>query len=170
MFLTSNSYGALLGTTVYQSFVAGIVSYRALPRPQFATLQAKLTPVYFALQTILPCFLALTYPASPRGQGSLLGVLEPQNQIGVLVPILGMFVMGAANVVALGPATTKVMKQRKHQETRDGKKYYDQGEHSKEMTELNRRFARLHGLSALVNMVGMGFLVWYGAVLGERIA
>lgn len=87
----------------------------------------------------------------------------------MLIPIAGMFVTGAANLLALGPATTKVMKQRKHQETRDGKKYYDQGEHSKEMMELNRRFARLHGLSALVNMVGIGFMVWYGAVLGDRI-
>ena len=80
-----------------------------------------------------------------------------------------MFVTAATNLFVLGPGTTKVMKQRKHQETRDGKKYWDAGEHSKEMSGLNKKFATLHGINALVNMIGMGFIVWYGFVLGERL-
>jgi hypothetical protein len=61
------------------------------------------------------------------------------------------------------------MRLRKHQETRDRKKSWDEGPHSKEMVELNRRFGILHGVSSLVNMVGLGAMVWYGAVLGEGV-
>ena len=75
----------------------------------------------------------------------------------------------ATNLLVLGPATTRIMKQRKHQETRDGKKYYDKGDQSTEMQDLNKRFSRLHGANALVNVVGLGFMVWYGAVLGGRL-
>jgi hypothetical protein len=34
-----SSYGVLLGSEFFQSFAAGIIAYRALPRAQFATLQ-----------------------------------------------------------------------------------------------------------------------------------
>ena len=37
------------------------------------------------------------------------------DRSGILGPMLVMFVTSAANLVALGPATTRVMKERKHQ-------------------------------------------------------
>lgn len=61
------------------------------------------------------------------------------------------------------------MKERKHQETRDGKKYHDQGPQSKEMQRLNKAFGRMHGVSALTNLVGLGVTVWYGFLLAERL-
>jgi hypothetical protein len=117
------SYGTLLGTSIYQSFVNGIVSYRALPRPQFSTLQAALTPVYFAIQTALPVVMMLTFPGiknpSPlggaNGSNSLSGVLEPSNRWSVLVPITSVFAMNAMNLIWAGPVTTRIMKERKHQ-------------------------------------------------------
>ena len=81
----------------------------------------------------------------------------------------GMFVTAAANLVWAGPVTTSVMRERKHQETRDGKKSYDAGPHSAEMQKLNRRFGRMHGVSSALNMVGLGAMVGYGFVLGERL-
>ncbi|CAD6583526.1 MAG: hypothetical protein ASARMPREDX12_001295 [Alectoria sarmentosa] len=171
------SYGTLLGSSIYQSFVNGIVAYRALSRPQFSTLQAALTPVYFALQTALPVIMALTYPgiksSSPLGittePSSLSGLLEEKNRWTVFVPITTMFALNSINLIWAGPVTTKIMKERKHQETRDGKKYYDQGSHSKEMQRLNRAFSRMHGISALTNLVGLGVTVWYGLLLAERL-
>ncbi|KAL6713445.1 hypothetical protein ACLMJK_008910 [Lecanora helva] len=171
------SYGTLLGTTVYQSFVNGIVSYRALSRPQFSTLQAALTPVYFAIQTALPVVMAITYPGiknlSPMGganeSNSLSGVLEPRNRWTVLAPIAGIFLMNVSNLVWAGPVTTRIMKERKHQETRDGKKYYDEGPKSKEMERLNKAFTRMHSFSAITNLIGLGITVWYGVLLSERL-
>ena len=54
-------------------------------------------------------------------------------------------------------------------ETRDGKKSYDAPPHSKEMTRLNKAFGRMHGASALLNMVGLIGTVYYGVVLSERL-
>lgn len=177
------SYGTLLGSSIYQSFVNGIVSYRALSRPQFATLQAALTPVYFALQTALPVLMALTYPgvktpsssSSPLttttdpSPSSLPGFLEAKNRYTVLAPIATVFVLNAANLLWAGPVTTRIMKERKRQETRDGKKYHDPGPHSGEMQRLNRAFGQMHGVSALTNLVGLGVTVWYGVLLAERL-
>jgi len=54
-------------------------------------------------------------------------------------------------------------------ETRDGKKYYDDGPHSKEMERLNKAFSQMHGISALVNLLGLGVTMWYGFLLAERL-
>lgn len=121
----STSYGTLLGSSVYQSFVNGIVSYRALSRPQFATLQAALTPVYFALQTALPVAMALTYPGvkgtsigkGPATASGISGFFDSRNYWTVLAPITTILVLNAANLVWVGPVTTRIMKERRHQGT-----------------------------------------------------
>lgn len=80
-----------------------------------------------------------------------------------------MFVTGVVNLVYVGPQTTEIMKIRKHQETKDGKKSYDKGPHSKEMAALNKQFGILHGISSLVNLVGFLSMCWYGVLLGEGL-
>jgi hypothetical protein len=61
------------------------------------------------------------------------------------------------------------MKERKHQETRDGKKSYDAGPHTTEMQRLNKKFGALHGVSSLLNLFAFIATIWYGFVLGERL-
>jgi len=167
------SYGALLGTEIFQSFIRGIVDFKALPRPQFASLQSSVFPIYFGMQTGLPVVLALTYPgertAIGTGPSSLGGVLQESNRYGVLAPILIMFGTGLANLLVIGPATTKIMKERKHQETRDGKKSYDPAPHSAEMTRLNKAFGKMHGISSLVNLAAVIATLAYGFTLAERL-
>ena len=80
-----------------------------------------------------------------------------------------MFFTALFNFVYLGPQTAKFMGLRKHQETRDGKKSHDAGPHSKEMQDLNRQFGILHSASTVVNLVGLGAMIWYGGVLGRNL-
>lgn len=80
-----------------------------------------------------------------------------------------MFVTAAANLVYVGPQTTRVMVERKHQETRDGKAAYDKGPHSEAMERLNWQFSVLHSVSSVTNLVGLAAMVWYGAVLGAGL-
>ncbi|KAL9600569.1 MAG: hypothetical protein Q9219_003115 [cf. Caloplaca sp. 3 TL-2023] len=167
------AYGTLLGSSVFQSFIGGVVAYRALPRAQFASLQTAIFPVYFSLQSALPVLLALTYPAvksitgtSPSG---INGFLAEQNRYSVLAPIATTFAISVANLVYLGPQTEKIMRLRKHQETRDGRKSYDPPPHSQAMQKLNKDFARMHGISAGLNLVALAATVWYGVSLSERI-
>ena len=164
-----SSYGTLLGTQIFNSFIAGIVSFAALPRPQFASLQSKLFPVYFSMQTALPVVLAVTYPGDSLTSSSISGVLDLSTRYSVLAPIVTMGICGAANLLVIGPATTKCMRERKHQETRDGKKSYDAGPHSPEMQRLNKQFGKLHGASSIVNLISVIATIVYGVTLGNRL-
>lgn len=61
------------------------------------------------------------------------------------------------------------MRDRKVQETKEGKKYYDEGPKSKEMERLNKKFGAMHGVSSLVNMVGLFATMRYGLVIADRM-
>lgn len=167
-----NSYGTLLGSEVFQTFVGGIVAYKALSRPQFSVLQQKIFPVYFGMQTLLPVLMALTYPyatsTSLNFTQSLGSILEPTNRSEGFIPIAVMAVCGALNWAIFGPGTTKNMLKRKHQETKDGKRYWDAGPHSEEMQKLNQNFMILHSVSSVFNVVELGVTVWYGLILAGK--
>lgn len=80
-----------------------------------------------------------------------------------------MLATGLANLAIIGPATVKIMHERKVQETREGKKYYDEGPKSDSMAALNKRFGMAHGASSLLNLVGLLATGWYGVVLGSKL-
>jgi hypothetical protein len=100
--------------TFAQSFVGGIVAFRALPRPQFATLQTAIFPVYFSMQTALPVVVALT--ASKGGQAlGLSGLAASENRYNTLLPLATVAITGLINMFVLRPLTVKTMRERKHQ-------------------------------------------------------
>jgi hypothetical protein len=114
------AYGTVLGLQVHQTFIAGLVAYKTLPRPQFSALQKGLFPIYFSLQTALPVAIALSFPGElsisrQRLGTSLMGVLEPANRYTTLLPLLVMFVGGVVNMLVVGPKVTRIMTERKHQ-------------------------------------------------------
>lgn len=119
------SYGTLLGSNILNTFFSGPIAYKCLPRAQFATLQQNIFPPFFALQTAIPLALAFTWPGSELVNGAGLqpgskdagwrGLLADANFWTALVPIATMFGTSLLNLLVLGPATTKVMRQRKHQ-------------------------------------------------------
>ncbi|OAX83858.1 hypothetical protein ACJ72_01788 [Emergomyces africanus] len=167
------SYGTLLGTQAYQTFVGGIIAFKTLPRPQFSTLQASIIPVYFSLQAALPLVVAITYPGEKtfigRGPSSLSGVFAEGQRTTTLLPLLTMFLAGLTNRFVLGPMTAKIIRQKQLQETIDGKKSYDPPPHSKEMLRLNKSFARVHGICSLVSLLSLSSTIWYGVVLADRL-
>ncbi len=94
--------------------MGGIVAFRALPRPQFATLQTAIFPVYFSMQTALPVVVALT--ASRDGQAlGISGLLAPENRYSTLLPMATVAITGLINMFVLRPLTVKTMRERKHQ-------------------------------------------------------
>ncbi|KAB5558501.1 hypothetical protein GE09DRAFT_115683 [Coniochaeta sp. 2T2.1] len=167
------SYGTLLGTTFFQSFINGIVAFKVLDRPHFAALQSRLFPIYFSMQTAIPVVMALTYPGSKALVGGsasgLAGVLDAGNRWSVLAPLATIFLTGLANMAFVGPATTKTMKDRKMQERKDGKKSYDPAPHSQEMMKLNKKFGKLHGVSSVLNLTTFIATIIYGITLSTRI-
>ena len=123
------TYGTLLGSNLFQTFMNGPISYMCLPRPQFSTLQQKIFPPYFTFQSALPLLLALTWPGQKiadaagrtviRNNAGWTGLLGDEYFWTALVPIGIMFGTSFLNLLVLGPATTMVMRERKHQGTSD---------------------------------------------------
>ncbi|KAI1822318.1 hypothetical protein F4861DRAFT_541094 [Xylaria intraflava] len=165
------SYGALLGTQFFHTFINSIISFKVLTRPQFGILQRGVFPAYFGIQTAAPVVLALTYPggglaALPQ---SVSGVLDPANRWGVLAPLSLVFLTGLANLIYFLPKTNEVMALRRQQEVKDGKQGSDKTPPSKEMKALNKKFAKLHGYSSLFNLVTFIATVVYGVHISARI-
>ena len=116
--------GTLLGSNIFQTFLNGPVAYKSLPRPNFSQLQQAIFPPFFAFHTALPIVLALSWPgekiasvggAIARQHAGWRGLLDEGNFWTGLAPIAVMFLTGLVNMVALGPMTTKIMRERKHQ-------------------------------------------------------
>ncbi|KAK9365243.1 hypothetical protein V1509DRAFT_571416 [Lipomyces kononenkoae] len=150
------AYSVLFGSTVYQSFFVGITAYRALPRQHFSALQIKIFPPYFAMQAVIPGFLLLTAPFS---------IVRDKLSLSSLV-IVG--VTGLVNLAYIGPQTVKLMNLRKAQETKEGKKSYEEGV-SEDMLKLNKQFGIVHGLSTIVNLGTLFVTAAYGVVLADAI-
>jgi hypothetical protein len=112
--------------------------------------------------TLLPARLSRTRVLSTSSSGTSLR----QDELAFTL-ISSMLVTGMINMLYVGPQTTRVMERRKHQETRDGKKSYDKGPHSKEMQALNHSFGVLHGISSVLNLGGVIAMIWYGFLVAE---
>ncbi|TPX12059.1 uncharacterized protein E0L32_007174 [Thyridium curvatum] len=166
------SYGTLLGTTFFHSFVNGFVQFRVLTRPQFSAVQTKIFPIYFSMQSVIPAILILTFPGTSRTLGNLTGVagvLDPSNRWSALAPLATMLGTGLVNLLVLLPATQRVMAARRDQEKKDGKKSWDPPPHSQEMAALNKNFGKLHGISSLLNLSNFIAALIYGVTLSARL-
>ncbi|KAK9477317.1 hypothetical protein V1514DRAFT_296356 [Lipomyces japonicus] len=150
-------YSLLFGSTIYQSFFVGITAFKALPRNQFSALQRKIFPPYFAMQTVLPVFLALTAPFPIKNDGFSIVVLA----VSAITSLI--------NLVVIGPRTVKIMGRRHAQEVKEDKKYYDEGV-SQDMKKLNKEFGTIHGASTILNLAGLFTTAAYGAVLASKLA
>lgn len=157
------TYSTLFGSNLWNTFFAGPIAYKCLPRPQFATLQTNIFPAFFSLHTALPLVLAFTYPGlrlvnRPGAEivqtnAGWRGLLAEQSFWSSLVPIAAMFGTSLLNLVILGPATTSVMKKRKHQGTtsvfpcliRFGRNNADQLHRNKRWKALLRSGSQIRG-------------------------
>lgn len=149
-----------------QTFVGGVVAYKALPRPMFSQLQQRIFPIYFTLQSVLPVLVLATHPSASIS--SLLSPASPSFN-STTVPLLLVLASSLLNLAVVGPATTRTMRERKKQESKEGKRYFDEGPKSDAMKKLNSKFGRIHGVSSLLGLVGFGAAAAYGVVLGSSL-
>lgn len=83
------------------------VCYQALPMSAFTTLQKRVFPIYFRIQTLLIILTAVTYP--PYGPVSLI------FRISDLIPMTLAGATAVLNLGIYGPQTQKAMIERIHQ-------------------------------------------------------
>ncbi|KAM0752018.1 hypothetical protein T439DRAFT_324110 [Meredithblackwellia eburnea MCA 4105] len=150
----------VLGSSLWNSFVAGPISYKTLPRPLFSDLQGKLFPVYFTLQSI--------------GSVTLLGLFVTSNRTALVRPVgfklnawlLGFMTAGSlANLLVVGPLVGKLIEQRKALVGNDETCPGQPGE-SVESREVTKKFGIAHGVSSLLNLgvvvAGIVHTAWVG--------
>ncbi|KAI0595507.1 hypothetical protein F4775DRAFT_595294 [Biscogniauxia sp. FL1348] len=161
------SFSTLLGTELYQSFVVTGVCFSSLPRPAFVSLQKRLFPAYFRIQSLFLLLTAVTIP--PYGPLSLVA------RKGAWIPLLVAGATALLNLVIYGPRTSQLMLERAHRETNDNKP--DTGDddpedveaRSAEMQRLKRSFSRSHAMSIHLNLVTIVATVWWGWKLGSLL-
>jgi hypothetical protein len=83
------------------------LSYRAIPIPQFRTLQKSVFPAYFNIQLVLITALAATHP-----QHSIVSLTQRWDE---WVPIAIMFTTSSLNWAIFGPRTLQAMIRQTHQ-------------------------------------------------------
>ncbi|KAF3386171.1 hypothetical protein F1880_001332 [Penicillium rolfsii] len=144
------SYGALLGTEMYQSFVNTKLCFQALPMREFLVLQKRIFPVYFKCQVGLAALTAATHP--PYSLLSL--VKDPWSA----VPLAVVLVTGSLNWFVYGPRTTTAsLVRRALGETEDKQADAKEGK----LHQANRNFAINHAMSIHLNAIALVATIGY---------
>lgn len=148
------AYSALFGTTCYQSFYAGITSYRALPLEMFSRLQSKMFPGYFLIQSVLSGILLATPPFEQTKAG--------------WISLVIIAVTSLINRFYIYPHTA-VITEKRHEQCRIENKGWKDPDVSETMKSLNKAFGKLHGQSMVLNFSGLIALIVYGVYLTARL-
>ncbi|KAJ5507164.1 hypothetical protein N7527_009307 [Penicillium freii] len=152
------SYGALLGTELYQSFVNTKICYQALPMKEFILLQKRLFPVYFGTQVGLTALTAATHPPY-----SILSLVQDPWSVAPLA-IVGL--TGCLNWFIYGPrTTTATLVRRALQESENT----DADADGSKVHRANRNFARNHAMAIHLNAIAMIATVFYGFSLSATL-
>jgi hypothetical protein len=101
------AFSTLLGTQLYQTFIVTRVCYRALPRSAFTTLQKRIFPFYFRIQTLMILLTALSYLAC----GPVSVIKKKTDWVAFLVALL----TAGLNTLVFEPRTRQIMISRIHQ-------------------------------------------------------
>jgi len=113
------SWGSLLGSIVFQTFVVGLALFKRVPRPTFRSVQEILFPRYFALNAAC---LAGTMATGALSLGA------PNAQLATL----GVgFAAVLSNIVVLEPKTSSVMNERAALEEKSAEEVPDKKEKMK---------------------------------------
>jgi hypothetical protein len=162
------------------------LSSRAIPVPQFRTLQKRIFPAYFNLQLFLIAAVAATYP-----NFLVFSLVQKWDE---LIPIGVMFITSSLNGAVFGPQTLRAMIDQTHQgelkirihiltvlllpnnmhaktksETRDGCRYGDVVK-SNEMKAVTRRFSKAYAMSIHLNLIAIVATIWYGVILASKLS
>lgn len=157
-------YAWLFGMSVWNSFFAGTIAYRALPRHQFGALQHRIFPAYFLSSILLSALLSGLWISNHPGILSNLLDLK-KSDVFQLYMLSSVIWFQGCNHFVIGPMTSRTMFQRHKLEKKEGKDHHDVTV-SDQMKSLNRRFAILHGFSSLGNLFAIIALLVHGLYIG----
>ncbi|XP_051118945.1 uncharacterized protein LOC127243115 [Andrographis paniculata] len=163
-------FSTAFGSSLWVTFIGGIIMFKNLPRHQFGNLQSKMFPAYFSLVGVC-CAVAV----------GAFGYLHPwktssPSEKYQLVFLLAGFVFSLINLVIFTPMTIEMMKQR-HKVEREanigqevgGAKNQEVAKKDPRLASMNKKFGMIHGLSSLANLMSFGSLAVHSWYLAGKI-
>ncbi|KAB5592628.1 COP9 signalosome complex subunit 6 [Ceratobasidium theobromae] len=158
-------FSYIFGATLWGSFIAGFIAFRALPRQQFGLLQSRVFPVFFKSATAVTTTLLGIWAATHEEVRA--DIFNLNSSAVAQAWILALAVVSqTSNLIYLGPMTSEIMFER-HKLERAEKKQYDDPTASARMKELNKKFGALHGISSLANLFSFFCLLAHGIQIGS---
>lgn len=159
------SFATAFGTSLWASFIGGIIMFKNLPRHQFGNLQAKMFPAYFKLLMVC-CSLCVSAMATTH---PWMGATKRER---LQIVALGVSLLTVVvNLLVFQPLTVKIMKQRHKIEKDEGvgtevgwSKNVEAAKRNPELAKINKTFGMVHGFSSLANIFcfgGLAFHSWY---------
>ncbi|KAG0554511.1 hypothetical protein M758_12G100600 [Ceratodon purpureus] len=159
------SFATAFGTSLWASFIGGIIMFKNLPRHQFGNLQAKMFPAYFKLLMVCCSFcvsaMATTHPWN---------VATKRERLQIVSLGVSLFTV-VVNLLVFQPLTVKIMKQRHKIEKDEGignevgrSMNLEAAKKNPELAKINKTFGMVHGFSSLANIFcfgGLAFHSWY---------
>lgn len=152
------------GMTLWVTFVAGIVMYKNLPLHTFGHIQSKLFPLYFLIEAVTSFIMLAVAAYSARNHSDLLWEYKV-----VMGSLTVSFISAVLNGFFVGPRSTAIMF-KKHQLEKDISDKLAL-EENPEYRSLKKEFGKTHGISALLNIIGLGgccyILYWMSLLIHE---
>merc|ERR550519_319178 len=139
--------GTQLGTQVWVSFVAGPTMFMNMERHAFGDLQARLFPKFGMVGLATGLLGIASYHLSHPEPDLMLALLATST------------IMHFINSFSLFPLTTRLQYQRRNAKLG-----------SVELKKVTKKFGVMHGISVLINFVGMGANIIYFYFLAAKVA
>ncbi|EFJ32072.1 hypothetical protein SELMODRAFT_169057 [Selaginella moellendorffii] len=159
------------GTSLWVTFIGGIIMFKHLPRHQFGNLQSKLFPVYFEMLAVCStaCIGAFSL-LHPWGSSTS----AEKMQLGALVFSLMATLL---NLLVFEPMTIKTMKERHKIEREESigeevglSKNKEAAKRNPALAKINKKFGMVHGLSSLANLFCFGGFAVHSWYLAGKLA
>ncbi|CAM9538798.1 unnamed protein product [Pylaiella littoralis] len=145
------SFSAWFGTSVWVSFIAGVVLMRAVNMDNFGLAQAKLFDAYFKFSLL--CLAVAGFTATALTSSSFSSVDEESNGTAIKAwPFLVALVCVVANLVFFSPQTTITMMERRRVCRELG---VERNSPDPQVRKLSKRFGMFHGICNLLNLVAL---------------
>lgn len=170
-------FSTLLGTQLYQTFVLTKITFRALARQPFVTLQARVFPAYFRIQTALLLLTALTWPPH-----SVLSLAEAKTHwiplvVGMATSVLNLLLFGPRtrkamlDLAQLGMSTLYLQGRRAQLTRRTGRenKPDDAEQPGLQAAAIKKTFRKNHAASIHLNLITLGATLWHGWLLASKL-
>lgn len=164
------SFATAWGTSLWVTFIGGIIMFKHLPRHQFGNLQSKMFPAYFSIVAVCAAICLSGF-----------GMLHPwkassfteKTQI-VCLAISLIFTL--ANILVFEPLTIKTMRERHKLEREESigdevglSKNREVAKRNPRLAKINKKFGMVHGLSSLANLFSFGGFAIHSWYLASKL-